>query len=121
MTIGPNTKAAIHRISEILPYLQADGAALPNGMSDQLDPIRQKAATLGASGPRDPRFAAGEDWITDQLQAGLDADEAESKKDASPAEPEPAPEATPTPLSPVPAEPASVPTPTPEATPEEAK
>lgn len=88
MTLGPNTKAAIRRIVDLLPYLHADGAALPTGMSDRLSPIRTRAAALPSSGTRDPRFQGANDWAEQELSDALDADEAEGEK-AKADEPEP--------------------------------
>jgi len=71
---GNNTKAAITRIADALPFLKAEGQnAIPKEQLGIITQIRTDAAG-NASGTKDVQIAAAERWITAELTAALDAD-----------------------------------------------
>lgn len=80
MSLGNNTKAAITRIVEALPFLKAEGQnAIPKDQQGIITQIRTDAAQHG-SGSKDVQIAAAERWVTTELTAALEADKAEEKE-----------------------------------------
>lgn len=88
MNLGPHTKAAISRIANTLPYVHAEGTAVPTGSKDGVEQVRSIYAKKQPNGPRDPKMEAAEEWATDELQKGLNADESAAKTEDHTPEPE---------------------------------
>lgn len=88
--IGENTKAAIRRIAEALPFLKAESSGTPIAQRGTVDQIRAKSATANSEG-RDVQIEAAEAWVTEEIEKALAADSAPPTPTLEP-EPEPTPE-----------------------------
>lgn len=76
MKLGPATDSAIDRIAKALPFLKTDPeTAIPADQRDVVRRIRENAAK-NAGGPMDVQIAAAREWIKEEIQRGLDADNA---------------------------------------------
>lgn len=96
MNLGPKTKAAIRRIVDTLPYIQAEDAVTPTGLRGDVTAIRIRTASKSPTGVRDPRFEAANDWAEEELSKALDEDASE-KPTEPPVEEQPALEPAPEP------------------------
>lgn len=93
--LTPSAAQAVRTIVNVLPFLKAEGNAIPKEHVSTVTAIRTDAARF-SSGPRDVQLDAAERWAEDLLDKALSVDAYPGEHaplDAPPETPAPAPEA----------------------------
>lgn len=86
-TLGPATKAAIKRLVDTLPYLKAEGTAVPEATRGHWQEIKTKyGQDHFGDGTGDPLFSAAQRHAEEQLAAAMEQDESSEQSEPAPEE-----------------------------------